>query len=137
MDLDQFVGMPSLDGNFDNYYETAVQKLGGPKALRKYVPFTLKTLRESYAKDEHFNTSLTPMRKWDDASGVYAAPGRPTVPPSMTGYGLAPFLYAHGVNWVAQSQAVCLLKTAARMLVLEADHPETISDGTGPEGADR
>ena len=46
--------------------------------------------------------------------------------PVTTGGGIWPLLYANGITWMSQSQAVCLLKQAARMLITQ--------DG-GKEGA--
>ena len=116
-DLRRFTGMSDLDGNFDNFYRTAVNKLGGPEQLKHYIPFDMETLRKSYQEDEHFNTTLTPMKKWDMATGIQVQQDQVVREAVATGGGIWPLLNRHGINWMSQSQGVCLLKTAARMLV--------------------
>lgn len=113
MDLKEFTGRNDLEG-FQDFYETAVAKLGGPEAVRPYIPFDAPALLASYRKDPNFNDALTPLKTWDAATGIatYRQSSRITVSPG----GLWPLLHAHGVTALSQSQAVCILKTAAAML---------------------
>ena len=115
MDLNAFTGKNSLE-DFDGFYKTAVEKLGGPKAVKPYIPFDMETLIKSYARDENFNTILTPMTRWDAASGIDVQPQTGKLIPCG---GIWPLLHAHGITSVSQSQNVCILKTAAAMLVEE------------------
>ena len=117
MDLREFTGMSDLDGNFDNFYRTAVNKLGGPERLKHYIPFDMATLRKSHQEDKHFNTALTPMKKWDMATGIQVRQDQCFREATATGGGIWPMLNRHGITWMSQSQGVCILKTAARMLV--------------------
>ena len=81
---------------FQEYYLWLADLIG---ATRRHVPFTTDTLKQSYAKDEHFNTALTPLGQWDAQ--------HPTVR-SM----------AHGISW-ALSDTVCVLKALAQQAVTE------------------
>ncbi len=124
MDLRELTGLSDLD-DFKLFYRTAVNKMGGPERFRTYIPFTIETLRQSYEKDPHFNTSLTPIRVWDSATGIKVPVGQTTLPPIAIGGGIWPLLSAHGITSIAQSQAVCLLKTAAKMLLEAKTAPGT------------
>lgn len=112
-------------------YQTAIQLMGGPDAFLSYIPFDLPTLQASYAKDPHFNTDLTPINRWDAATGVHIVNGQSTRRPVATGKGLWPLLHAYGITAIALSQGVCLLKYAAEMLVTEnpCPHEETCFAG--------
>lgn len=122
MDLKELTGMSELNDDFDEFYRTAVNKLGGPETFRAYIPFDMETLQKSHDEDPHFNTDLTPLRRWDNAAGNYGAVNPITRKPE-TGGGIWPILLAHDIRWMSLSQAVCLLKTAARML-LESENTE-------------
>lgn len=100
----------------DRFYRTAVERLGGPAALREAIPFSLKTLKESYAEDKNFNADMTPLGMWDAATGNGGKFGR-IVYTKITGAPFRGILRNHGISYVTPSQAVCILKTAAQMLV--------------------
>ena len=115
--LSQFVGLKEFETDFNVYYGAIIDKLGGPDAIRPYIPFSDEDLEKSLAEDEHFNTKLTPIHSWDRATGITYQNGKriQTAPPS----GLLPLLVAHGITHVSQASCVCILKEAARRYLYE------------------
>jgi hypothetical protein len=84
----------------------------GYEDVKKCIPYTLEQIKKALPKDEHMNN--LPIKKWDNASGVWVN--------NMSGahsilYG-APLLALYrkaGVTSFSQSDGVCILKEAARM----------------------
>ena len=116
MTLQEFVGLNHLTTDHHIYYHTAIKKLGGTAAIRPYIPFTDEVLQKSYAKDRHFNTNLTPIRQWDNATGIFTG-YRKSIPPCAVGGGLLQFLIFHDITSVSQAECVCILKQAAKEIV--------------------
>ncbi len=71
------------------------------------IPF----LKKSYAKNQYFNTCLTPLKKWNAASGFYCKSGN---------CNLTRLYSKAGVTYFSNSDGVSLLKTVTKKLVLDA-----------------
>lgn len=120
MDIEQFIGTTVRKSGFEHVYRTVVEKLGGVDAIRPYIPFSDDILRQSYAEDRYFNTSLTPLRKWDEKSGIHVRNGHlGSSQPVATGNGIFQLAAKKGITRMSQSQAICILKTAAEMICIE------------------
>ena len=116
MDLSQFAGTKMSNVGFQVYYDAIINKLGGIEAIRPFIPFDDATLKSAYAEDRNFNSNLTPLYKWENASGISVRPGQTTRPPRATGTGLFEFLNANGVTLASQSECICILKVAAEKI---------------------
>lgn len=118
--LEEFIGSTAASAGFDTFYDDAVKKFGGTEVIKKYIPFSEETLRQSYAKDTNFCTDLTPLNMWDIATGIPKTDkpaGRFTSKPIATGFAL--YAATCGCTAMALSQAVCILKQAARQLIMD------------------
>lgn len=116
MTFSEFAGLDYLNTDHYVYYHTAIKKLGGTAAIRPYIPFPDEMLQKSYVKDIHFNTNLTPIRQWDNATGIFTG-YRKSIPPCAVGGGLLQFLICHDITSVSQAECVCILKQAAKEIV--------------------
>ena len=116
MDLSKFVNMKESEIGFQAYYDAIITKLDGVDAVRSFIPFDDGALKSAYAEDKNFNSGLTPLHRWEDASGISVRPGQTTRPPRATGTGLFAFLNANGVTLASQSECICILKTAAEKI---------------------
>ena len=109
--------LTGIKDNFVGHYTKAVDMI---PAIKSYVPFDMPTLIESYRKDRHFNTDITKLKRWDDVTGIEVSTNRSTEYPSakITG-GVINLLGRNGVALASVSECVCLLKTAAALMVLQ------------------
>lgn len=114
--------MPQFDTDFDVFYNAVIDRLGGVQVLAQFLPFDLKTLKKSYAIDEHFNTPLTPLSAWDRAAGWQKYTGfRQGCKITRNYNSFQNFLLIHGITSYSPSDTVCLLKrTATRLIEMEA-----------------
>ena len=101
----------------DEKYLT-IARLLGFEEVKSCVPFTLDKLIRSYKNDEHFNNKITPLSKWDAASGFYT--NNRTGDCGLIGSYLTYLYRQKGVNAYSCSDGVCILKSVARYMVLEA-----------------
>lgn len=114
-----FKGLLKQNGfEITEYYEKylKVAELLGFDDVVKCIPFDLETLKNSYAKDPYFNNHLTPIKKWDSASGFYCK-GADCF---YIGSDLTRLYSKAGVTYFSNSDGVSLLKTVAKKLVLDA-----------------
>ena len=109
--------LTGIVNDFVGHYTKAVDLI---PAVKSYVPFDMPTLIASYRKDRHFNTDLTKLSRWDDVSGIEISTNRNTSHPSaqITG-GVINLLGRNGITLASISECVCLLKTAAALMVLQ------------------
>lgn len=94
-----------------------IANLLGIEEVKNCIPFTMDELIESYKADEHFNGKITPISKWDNASGFYS--NNRTGACIYIGSKLTRLYNAKGVNVFSCSDGVCILKSVARSMVLE------------------
>lgn len=104
-------------GKSSTDYETVVNLLGGAKAFKPYMPADMATLRQSHAQDKYFNTDLTPLKSWDKAVGITVENRQGAKPVLSNPNGLVGFLRRNKITNITLSEGVCLLKTAAEMLI--------------------
>lgn len=128
MNLETFAGIRQQECGFEQYYDEIIRKLGGPETIRPFLPFDLPTLKKSYEKDRHFNTDITPLRVWGNATGVTLPPGQSTRLPYLSGGELACLLTWQGVSSFSHAECVCILKRAAERLVCEKTGNPSITD---------
>lgn len=95
----------------EEIYTRAVYYLGGPEAVKPYIPFTVDEIRAALAKGDKPLNSLW-LKKWERAAG-FICKGSDC---KSTGGGLWRLLLAHKINCISCSEAVCILKNAALML---------------------
>lgn len=96
-------------------FRRIIEFLGGVDEVAPYIPFTLDELKKSYSEDSSFNTPTTPMYKWNIASGFICWDGdcRPIRGELWTLY------KEHGITTASNADGVCILKEAARQLILK------------------
>lgn len=121
MTLGQFAGIPRKTGcdGFNQFYDAVIEKLGGVTAVRPYIPFGNEILQAAYEKDRNFNTDKTPLRAWDNATGIELPAGQSTVRPKITGRGLTRLLMANDIDSVSEAECVCILKRTAERWVVK------------------
>lgn len=139
MDLMELAGPDWKSMSHEDLYHAITTALGGPDAIRPFLPIQdLDELERLYKADHHFNQTESGGRyltKWDAAAGFRLKP-KPIQPPVLepSGTGLWQLLRRYGVTWMAPSQGVCLLKHAAYELLDEAGRikqkKERKNDGT-------
>lgn len=85
--------------------------------------FGLETLKKSYAKDEHFNTNLTPLKKWDLLGGwswgVIRGEQIAIIQPRST-TDILPVEYSllkEAGEGLSNSTMVCIYKEAGRQII--------------------
>lgn len=93
-------------------YQRAVERFGGIEAIKPLIPYSTKQVKEALTNgDEYLNT--LPIERWDMASG-FICKNADCIPVwSMPIWRL---YRINGINAVSNTQGVCLLKEAARML---------------------
>ena len=113
----QSVMFPGMTGaeylDLDHYekYNRIVEKLGR-KAVEDCVPFDVDTLKAAYKKDSAFNTIN--ISKWDQAAGYVCRRGEVYRAGSQR---LGDIFRKAGVTCYSLSEAVCILKCAARGMI--------------------
>lgn len=95
-------------------YGRAIDLLGGLDVVAKYVPYPLDVLTREYRHDKAFNR--TSIRRWDAAAGFKTHNGQC----DLIGGGIWYLYRKHGINSASCCDGVCILKEAARRLVLQA-----------------
>lgn len=104
MNLKKFAGVDSYyrdirTGNeieFREYMARIVNKIGIDK-IEPYIPFEISDVKEMLKYDAHLNN--LPLRKWDYAASY-----------------MDNLLARNGITAFSQSEKVCILKEAARIL---------------------
>lgn len=102
------------NATFDDYYHAVIQKMGGPKALRQFLPEPIDAIREKFKEDPDLNS--IPLNAWDRAAGIREIPAQP---PRYTRDPSHPFqqlIYNTFRTSVSPSECACILKEAAAML---------------------
>ncbi len=107
-------GFENITEHNEKYLKVA--EIIGFDEVANCIPFELKTLKWSFAKDEHFNGNITPMSQWDLASGFYSK----GAVCGFIGSQLTRLYHKAGINCFSNSDGVCLLKAVARKLVLDS-----------------
>ena len=96
-------------------YGRAIEYLGGPDAVARFVPFPVDVLRKKLKEDLYLNN--TPMRAWGTAAGFIRS-GSNCKPYN----GGIWYLYRqHDITSASMCEGVCILKEAARRLVERED----------------
>lgn len=121
-DFESAAGMSYLNTDFNVFYDSIIDHLGGVQVLSQFLPFDLETLKKSYSIDEHFNTQLTPLSAWDRAAGWQTYTGfRQGYKITRNYNSFQNFLLIHGITTYNPSDTVCLLKrTATRLIEMDA-----------------
>lgn len=80
--------------------------------------FPLETLQQSFAKDKHFNTKLTPLERWDSMGGFAFSrtTGEMLRRPTST-EPIEHRLLKEAGEGFSSSTAVCVYKEAARQIL--------------------
>lgn len=111
--------MKTFDEKYGNHnntdrYANAVADIG-LENIKHMLPFTNERLTAAYVVDKNLNS--IPIKEWDAAAGFTEdhRSGRIYHYPSP----LKQALYDRGVNSFAPAQLVCILKEAARQIVLK------------------
>lgn len=91
-------------------YGRAIKLLGGLDEVAKFVPFSVKIIKEKLKEDPNLNN--TDMRRWDAASG-FVCHGTKC---ELIGGGIWKLYQQHGIDTASNSDGVCILKEAARQL---------------------
>lgn len=100
----------------EEIYGRAIEFLGGMDAVEPFIPYDIETLCKAYDKDRHFNTLR--MAAWDMAAG-FVSKG-PDCKPYNGGLW---YLYrVRGITSASCAEGVCVLKEAARRLVIARKH---------------
>lgn len=93
--------------------QRAIEYLGGPKAIAPYIPFPLPVLAEKLKSDPNLNN--TSLRKWDLAAGF-----RDIILSTnqvLIRGGIWELYGEKGITSASCANGVCILKTAAQMLI--------------------
>lgn len=82
--------------------------------------FTLEELQQSFSKDKHFNTTITPLKKWDAIGGFMFSPttGETLMQPT-TMRPVDPKLIEKAGESFTASTSVCIYKEAAQQILEE------------------
>lgn len=115
-DFDHVAGIKEKETDHDAFWNTVVERLGGTKRLKNFVPFGVKTLTTAYAKDKYFNTPETNIRLWDKTCGWEQGLQGKMI---RIGSPLQDFLLKNGIRSYSPSDCVCLLKQVAKQMVEE------------------
>lgn len=92
-------------------YRRAIDFLGGLDEVARFIPFPIETIRKKLKDDPNLNN--TAMNIWDAASGFKCNRGNCR----LIGGGIWELYRKHGINTASNSEGVCILKEAARLLV--------------------
>ena len=109
----------------NEFYERVIDFLGGLDAVKKYVPFDVETLRKAYKQDKHFNNLS--LSVWDHAAGYYFTHQRAY---RTSGPSLCDLYHKCDITCASVSEGVCILKTAARMLVKQTEEENKKTEKT-------
>lgn len=115
MDLMELAVPGRKNLSHDQIYDRIIDALGGPEALRQYLPRPVPELSDTFARDRNLNS--IPLGEWDAAAGFIHTGARNGWRVYVPSGGVWPLLSAHGVTWSSASQNVCLLKRAAIRLI--------------------
>ncbi len=82
--------------------------------------FSKEILKQSYEKDEHFNTKLTPIEKWDAMGGwAFSKATGETLRRPTSAEPIDYKLIKEAGEWFSSSTTVCIYKEAARQILEE------------------
>lgn len=119
MTFSEFIGVRRGDEDIETgrrmthreIYARAIERFGGLDEVWNYVPYRdVAWLRKKVAEDPFLNN--TDMTPWDFASGFICYKSEV----KYTGSGLWRLYRQHGVTSASNSEGVCLLKEAARLM---------------------
>lgn len=123
MTLKEFAGVDSYYRDINtgteiewrNYMRRVIDKLR-IENVRRYIPYTLGSLKEKYKKDKHFNN--TDLNAWLWAAGFKSEIDKKTREEKMIPLsdGLRNLFVQNGITCFSPSEEVSVLKEAARIL---------------------
>lgn len=113
--FDNVLNINHLETPHEEYYRTIIDALGKDQ-VRACIPFSLPQLIIAYQDNTSFNT--LPLHIWDRASGFLTSP-RGSANVTHLGNPLTWLYNTIGVDSYSNSDGVCILKQAARDMVLE------------------
>ena len=118
--ISKFAGVEYLETDGTTFYRAVINKLGGIDVIRPCIPFDDGTLIASYQEDTHFNTPLTPLQKWSEATGLKPCMKQCAityVPNPEKQPNVYSMLRRHNVGSISLSHCVSILKYAAEQIV--------------------
>lgn len=98
-----------------NYMRRVIDKFG-IENVRRYIPYTLGSLKEKYKKDKHFNN--TDLNAWLWAVGFDSEIDKKTGTEKIISLsnGLCNLFVRNGITCFSPSEGVSVLKETARIL---------------------
>lgn len=122
MDFDTFVGETCRHDNFNKYFDTLIDAIGGIKNAATYCPIEdISYLTGCYKEDPRLNN--IPLKVWQTAAGFDPRDCQGKNP-AARGSRLRSRLYMLGITGYPCSQGVCLLKRIAERIALDAIEKE-------------
>lgn len=122
MNLDELLKQHGLySDDHETYYKNAINFLGYDK-IKKCVPYDINILIKSYdnGNNKYLNGNITPMKKWDIASGFNWNNNYQSARSAMIWSELTDIYRKNGITSWSNSTGVSLLKNCALMMIKEA-----------------